>query len=162
MNAIAFFHPNMFETRGFVKFHQCDKNSPTRIHIHLENLPNDNKRGIHIHNFGDLSQGCDSACDHYNPFNKKHGNYILHGKNRHVGDMINNIKSKNGIVDIVYEDDLINLFGNSSVVGRMVVVHDGEDDLGVRRNTDKGSATTGNAGTRIACAVIGISKTLHF
>ena len=38
-------------------------------------------------------------------------------------------------------------------MGRSVVVHAKEDDLGLGH--DKGSLTTGNAGTRIGCGVIG-------
>ena len=47
----------------------------------------------------------------------------------------------------------------SSVIGRAIVVHELEDDLGLGDNSQPGvqghtSKTTGNAGNRIACGVI--------
>ena len=40
------------------------------------------------------------------------------------------------------------------VLGRMLIVHEDEDDLGKGGFDD--SSTTGHAGRRIACAIIGI------
>jgi len=48
------------------------------------------------------------------------------------------------------------LYGEHSVIGRSFVVHADEDDLG-----DGGhelSKTTGNAGARLACGVIGLGN----
>lgn len=52
-------------------------------------------------------------------------------------------------------DGLLSLIGANSVIGRAVVVHAGEDDLGKGGHDD--SLTTGHAGGRVACGVIGIS-----
>ena len=48
------------------------------------------------------------------------------------------------------------LSGEHSVVGRAIVVHAGEDDHGQGGHND--SKTTGHAGGRLACGVIGLSK----
>ena len=36
----------------------------------------DGLHGFHIHQYGDLSEGCKSGCSHFNPFNETHGDYI--------------------------------------------------------------------------------------
>jgi len=48
------------------------------------------------------------------------------------------------------------LKGEYSVLGRGVVVHEREDDLGLGGHDD--SKTTGHAGARIGCGVIGRAK----
>ena len=55
------------------------------------------------------------------------------------------------------EDSLVKLRGTkANVIGRSLVIHEDPDDLGMGGNSD--SLTTGHAGKRITCAVIGYSK----
>ena len=60
---------------------------------------------------------------------------------------------------IWYENYCFNSFfliaGPYSILGRSIVVHAGEDDLG--RGGFPDSKTTGHAGGRVACGVIGIA-----
>ena len=110
------------------------------------------KRGFHIHSRGNLSEGCSSLCFHYNPFNKTHGG--VNEKNSHVGDLGNIKPNSKGECRKVIYDKLVKLRGKYCVIGRSVVIHSGEDDLG--RGTNKESLITGNAGSRIGCGVIGL------
>ena len=32
---------------------------------------------VHIHKTGDLSNGCKSLCEHFNPYNKNHGGKMI-------------------------------------------------------------------------------------
>ena len=50
------------------------------------------------------------------------------------------------------------LFGSNSIVGRAVVVHSGEDDLGLGGQQD--SLSTGHAGARFACGILGVQPEL--
>ena len=47
------------------------------------------------------------------------------------------------------------IYGEYSVIGRSNIVHADEDDLGLGGH--ELSKTTGNAGARLACGVIGLS-----
>jgi Cu-Zn family superoxide dismutase len=73
---------------------------------------------------------------------------------RHVGDLGNIEAGTKGVASINIWDRLISLHGPHSIIGRAIVVRNGTDDLG-RGGTDE-SRTTGSAGSRVACGVIGI------
>ena len=49
-----------------------------------------------------------------------------------------------------------NKFIVDEIIGRSIIIHEDEDDLGLGNFED--SKTTGHSGKRIACSVIGISK----
>jgi len=112
------------------------------------------KHGFHIHQFGDFTNGCTSAGGHFNPHGKEHG--APDDGNRHVGDLGNIIVGDDGKATVEMKDSHIHLIGQNSIVGRSVVVHEGEDDLG--KGGHATSKTTGNAGGRLACGVIGIAE----
>ena len=106
------------------------------------------KHGFHIHEYGDLSNGCESAGGHYNPDTVEHGD-ISQG---HVGDLGNIVANSLGIANFLIKAPRVYLTGERSVVGRSIVVHSGQDDLGKGRDAE--SLKTGNAGDRLACGVI--------
>ena len=107
-----------------------------------------------VHEFGDNTNGCTSAGAHYNPLNKTHG--APSDEERHVGDLGNIEANDKGVANVVIEDSLISLTGEKSIVGRSLVVHADPDDLG--RGGHELSKTTGNAGGRLVCGVIGVTK----
>lgn len=72
---------------------------------------------------------------------------------RHEGDLGNIQANADGTSSMTIVDNYITLSGPRSVIGRGLVVHMKKDDLGKGGAPD--SLTTGNAGGRIACGVIG-------
>ncbi|KAK5991066.1 Superoxide dismutase [Cladobotryum mycophilum] len=139
---------------GTVIFTQESEGAPTTIEYNITGNDANAKRGFHVHTFGDNTNGCTSAGPHFNPFNKTHG--APSDETRHVGDLGNIETDSNGVAKGTITDSLIQLIGPNSVIGRTVVVHGGTDDLG--KGGHELSLQTGNAGTRPACGVIGISS----
>lgn len=139
---------------GVVHFEQEREEEPTTISWEISgNTPNA-QRGFHIHEFGDVTNGCVSAGPHFNPFKTTHG--APTDSIRHVGDMGNVETDANGVAKGSRKDSLIKLLGPTSVLGRAVVIHAGTDDLGKGGNEE--SLKTGNAGPRPACGVIGVTN----
>ncbi|KAK4883526.1 hypothetical protein RN001_006845 [Aquatica leii] len=110
--------------------------------------------GFHIHEFGDNTNGCISAGAHFNPEGKDHG--APNASIRHVGDLGNVTADDKGIAKVDISDNIISLEGVNNIIGRTLVVHADPDDLGI---TDHElSKTTGNAGARVACGIVGLAK----
>ncbi|KAJ6260662.1 Superoxide dismutase [Drechslerella dactyloides] len=138
---------------GTVTFEQTSEDSPTTITYNISGNDANALRGMHIHEFGDNTNGCTSAGPHFNPHGKTHGGPT--DENRHVGDLGNVQTDGNGKASGTITDRFVKLIGPESVLGRTVVVHGGTDDLGKGGNEE--SLKTGNAGPRPACGVIGIA-----
>ncbi|KAJ2715986.1 Superoxide dismutase [Cu-Zn] [Coemansia spiralis] len=138
---------------GVVSLEQENESSPIVITGTISGLV-PGLHGFHIHQFGDNTNGCTSAGPHFNPQGKTHGAPC--DENRHAGDLGNVIAADDGTVDLDIKDTQVTLFGVHSVIGRTVVIHADEDDLG--KGGHELSATTGNAGGRLACGVIGIAQ----
>lgn len=188
-NAVAVISPSYpDEVRGFIQFRQVSKSKPVHLHFEISGFSPRQVCAIHIHEFGDLREGCKSLGGHFNPFHRQHGN--------HAGDLFYNLKAdENGKFIYDYVTDEISIFPaeKTSVIGRSIVIHSFTDDLGkqgrviqgsfqfykdmtdrllrflireagekftTRENAvsflNKMSKQTGNAGGRMACAVIGI------
>jgi len=151
--AIAFFDSK--HIKGTVIFSQTCPASDCFMTIDLKGLTPSHKHGFHIHEYGDLTDGCTSTCAHFNPFNTTHGG--PKDEQRHVGDLGNIETNSQGCVVAKRRDSMISLFNSKcNIVGRGLVIHADEDDLG--RGGDKESLITGNSGKRIACAIIGYRK----
>ena len=125
------------------------KDDFVHIRIDIKGLNKSHSHGFHIHETGDLREGCDSCCSHYNPNNNQHGDLYC----GHAGDLGNIKTDKNGNCNISLKT---NKFIVDEIVGRSIIIHEDEDDLGLGNFED--SKTTGHSGKRIACSVIGISK----
>lgn len=104
------------------------------------------EHGFHVHEKGDCTSGDGmSTGGHFNPEGKSHG---AHGQGlHHVGDMPNLKADAAGVATFRFESNLMSLGdGQNSIVGRGLIVHRDPDDYR--------SQPAGNAGPRIACAVI--------
>ncbi|XP_022814251.1 superoxide dismutase [Cu-Zn]-like [Spodoptera litura] len=112
--------------------------------------------GFHVHELGDVTPDCNLAGRHFNPEGATHGG--RESTIRHVGDLGNvlfvNDRAASATVD--FEDSVLTLRGQNSILGRSLVLHIHEDDLGLGGNST--SLTTGNSGPRVACGVIGIKS----
>lgn len=143
------------EIKGYVKFYENMKENMVKIELSLNGLKPNSLHGFHVHEAGDLTDKCTSMCAHFNPFNKNHGCPGL--KERHVGDLGNIVTNSKGEAKYIFYDNIIKLRGNkSNIIGRGLIIHADPDDCG--KGGDLESLKTGNAGKRIACAVIGYAK----
>lgn len=164
--AVAVFNVHI---HGYVSFYQSRNSRNNRNKIVLVNIdlyaPNgisDGLHGFHIHekpvpdprpeNFN-----CDVLGPHFNPTNALHG--------YHAGDLNFNVLFQNNrcVDTFMIDSNTISLLpGPKCIIGRSVVLHEKEDDTGLRnsRNLLLGpkklieSLKTGNAGKRIDCATI--------
>ena len=151
MKAIAVFQGKL--NGSYVSFSQDSPNEPVKISGHIYNL-SPGKHGIHIHQFGNLlSADCMKCGGHWDPHKKNHGSRIA--SNSHAGDLGNITANENKEAKFYFKTDKLSLFNNISIIGRSLVIHEDEDDLGLGGHPD--SLTTGNSGKRIDCAVIGYS-----
>ena len=145
--ALAVLHPTKGNTvTGMVTF--ISTSDGIHVIADVENL-SPGKHGFHIHEYGDCSApDGTSAGGHFNPDGKLHG--APTDTNRHVGDLGNITADSNGKAHFEWTDKFLSFSGPHSIIGRGVIVHAGEDDLK--------SQPTGNAGSRVACGVIGTAK----
>lgn len=108
------------------------------------NLP-EGVHAIHIHANG----SCDApdfktAGGHFNPGNRKHGLESAEGS--HAGDLPNLYVEKTGHIKAEMFSPAVHLSGKDVIEHGAIVIHEKADDYS--------SDPAGNAGNRIACAVI--------
>jgi superoxide dismutase, Cu-Zn family len=117
-----------------------------RVIVFAQGLRPDAEHGFHIHEAGDCSSGDGmSTKGHFNPYGKPHGD--AKSAERHAGDLPALKAGKDGRAKIDVEMDVITLTpGPANIVGRGLIIHADPDDYKTQ--------PTGNAGARIACAVI--------
>lgn len=80
MQAIAVFNDK--KIKGTVRFTEDKSKLRVRIDVSLTGLKSSGLHGFHVHEYGDMSDSCDSMCAHFNPYNKTHGCPGM--KNRHM------------------------------------------------------------------------------
>lgn len=104
------------------------------------------EHGFHVHEKGDCSSGDGmSTGGHFNPAGVPHGNHDM--GMHHAGDLPSLKADANGVAKISFESSTISVgSGVTDIVGKGLIVHRDPDDYKTQ--------PTGNAGPRLACAVI--------
>jgi Cu-Zn family superoxide dismutase len=131
---------------GVVMFKQ-GRDGKVEITGRVEGLTPNSMHGFHVHQYGDVSapNGA-SAGDHYNPLGHKHA--LPEEKVRHAGDFGNLEADADGVANFRLVVDNISMAGRRNpIIGRGLIVH---------AKADTGAQPSGDAGDRIASAVIGI------
>lgn len=143
--ATAFLEPTKgSNARGTVTFQE--RGGKVLVIASVTGLKPNQEHGFHVHEKGDCSSGDGmSTGGHFNPLGKQHAH---HGTaERHAGDLPALKADASGIATLRQEMDVITVRdGPTSVVGRGMIVHAQPDDYKTQ--------PTGNAGARVACAVI--------
>ncbi|KAK9499073.1 hypothetical protein O3M35_003586 [Rhynocoris fuscipes] len=112
--------------------------------------------GLHIHECGDISKGCESIGEHYDAKGgDKHGGPEEGENNRHTGDLGNVEADENGRATFRLEDKLVKVW---DIIGRSVAVTESADDLG--KGNHPFSKINGNSGQKLACGIISRSAGL--
>jgi len=147
-SAIAILYPTEGnETNGQITF---SKMVDGRIKVNAEvyNL-SPGKHGFHVHQYGDCSSSDGkSAGGHFFTDHNHHG--ALEEMETHVGDLGNLEANDKGIATTTFITEKLSFSGINNILGRGIIVHEGVDDTKTQ--------PTGNAGGRVACGVIGVSK----
>jgi len=118
-----------------------------RVTAQVSGLKPGGEHGFHVHEKGDCSSGDGmSAGGHFNPAGKSHGN-VHAGGDRHAGDLPNLKADSYGNASATFDAAGISVgSGGADIVGKGLIVHRDPDDYK--------SQPAGNAGPRLACAVI--------
>ncbi len=131
--------------RGTVTFRQMGPK--VRVTANVTGLKPGAEHGFHVHEKGDCSSGDGmSAGGHFNPAGKPHGD-VRNDRQHHAGDMPNLRADAAGHATASFELTTIAVGGGTAdIVGKGLIVHRDPDDYR--------SQPAGNAGPRLACAVI--------
>ena len=125
--AVLNFNSNIHHnSKGIAYFYKVD--SETHLLLMLKDITPEYGllKGLHIHECGDVTDGCNSACAHFDPTNSGHGS--LTSAIRHYGDLGNAHIDSTGYCIMHLTDVPIEI---NDVVGRSLVLHEAEDDLGL-------------------------------
>lgn len=102
------------------------------------------KHGLHIHE----GRSCKNRGGHFHPGNAPHGAPDSPDDKHHLGDLGNVVAGQDGSAQYSGVAKNVSLTGANSIAGRVLVVHQGEDDYV--------SQPGGSSGEQIGCGVIKI------
>ena len=128
--------------RGVVEFQQSLSpagSGPLVIHVILMGL-DAGPHGMHVH----MGTDCTAPGTHLNPQQAPHGPANAASGARHLGDLGNVTADASGMVDETLRDSLLG--SDMSFIGKVLVVHEGQDDLSTQPD--------GSSGQPVGCGVI--------
>ncbi len=142
--ATATFSNTQGETIGEAKLTAVP--SGVLIELDLDGLTPESWVSFHIHETGECDPSADfeTAGGHFNPTSADHGLLVEGGP--HAGDMPNQYVGSGGTLKSAVFNSMANLEGDAGITGKSLVIHGGQDDYKTQ--------PSGDAGSRIACAVI--------
>lgn len=152
--AVAMMYPSKYfgpvdqNVQGVTRFIQVDAGTCV-VEGTIDGL-SPGHHNLHVHECGDLSQGCDSTGDIFNPYGSPHGG--PDDFRRHVGDLGKVLADQTGRASFRITDNILKV---SDIIGRSLVVKEGSDDLGQGDGPESKSTERG-----IACGVIARSAGL--
>ncbi len=124
-----------------------DADKGVLIELEVSDLPPGTWVAFHVHETGkcDHADGHKSAGAHFNPGKAEHG--FLAAKGPHAGDMPNQYVGEDGKIHAQVFNSFVSLDeANNGIRGRALMIHAKADD--------NRSQPSGDAGDRLACAVI--------
>lgn len=117
-----------------------------KVSLMVRNLPRGKVLATHIHEKPTCTPpNFKSAGGHYNPKNKKHGS--PQGKEHHLGDLGNFEVSDKGVLksEKVFKFLSLDPESKNFIGNRALIIHEGQDQF---------TQPTGDAGGRLACAIL--------
>ncbi|XP_065209621.1 copper chaperone for superoxide dismutase [Planococcus citri] len=141
------------QVQGVVRFIQANENECI-VDGTIDGL-SPGLHGLHVHEFGDISDGCNNVGDHFKKTDTPHGAPDNDPNFRHTGDLGNIQVDNDGRAQFRFVDNVLKVW---DVVGRTVVVTEDKDDLGKGPNLQ--STIDGNSGKRLGCGIIARSAGL--
>ncbi|XP_017474496.1 PREDICTED: copper chaperone for superoxide dismutase-like [Rhagoletis zephyria] len=135
--------------QGILRFSALTKDHPGVVVDGVVDGLTPGLHGLHVHEAGDISSGCESLGEHYNPRGSPHGGPDDTPDARHAGDLGNIRADDRGRATFRFVDPVLAVW---DIIGRSVAITANADDLG--RGGNSQSRIDGNAGARIACGII--------
>eukprot|EP01083_Nonionella_stella_P178796 632775_1 len=144
--AVAVLHSRRTGVMGIARFIQLSQEQCS-IEATIDNLPPNSEHGIHIHEFGQISDDGAMAGKHFNPGNSCHGS--PDSDERHVGDLGNIASNSSGRGRLSRTDARLKVW---DIIGRSVCVEAKKDEF--LRNDD------GSGARHLVCGVLARSAGL--
>jgi copper chaperone for superoxide dismutase len=137
---------------GVIRFVQVE-NDKCVIDGTIDGLKPQSEHALAIFECGDISAGCSSVGEHFNPRDVRHGS--PDSNERHIGDLGNIKTNQLGRAEFKFSDHLIKV---NDIIGRSIAVAEGKDDLG--ESNHPLSSVNGNCGNLLSCGIIARSAGL--